>query len=177
MPIGFEPLPYGLHDVRLYALTGETPGTGVDLPNSQTFSFAEAEQMEQLRGDDALVALHGKGPEVNWELGNGGISLQAVQIMYAGTLTTTGTTPNQVTTLNKKNTDIRPYFQVIGQAISDSGGDFHVKLYRCKATGDLKGDMKDGTFWITDAKGTALGRVSDGAIYDLIQNESVVAIP
>ncbi len=177
MPISFIPLPYGLRDVALYPLTGETPGTAVHIPNNQTFAFAEAEQFDELRGNDGFVAIHGKGPQVDWELDHGGISFQAVQTMYGGTITTTGTTPNQKTTYAKKSTDVRPYFMVEGQAISDSGGDFHAKLYRCKANGDLKGDMKDGTFWITGAKGKAIGRSSDGALYDLIQNESVTAIP
>lgn len=175
--IGFIPLPYGCRDIRLYPLTGETPGTGVDMPNAQTLSFAEAESFDELRGDDGLVAIHGKGPAVDWELENGGISFEAVQTMYGGTITVTGTTPNQIKTYSKKATDVRPYFKVEGQSISDSGGDFHVVIYRCKATGDLKGQEKEGAFWITGAKGKALGRSSDQLLYELLQNESPVAIP
>lgn len=177
MPIGFIPLPYGLRDVRVYPLTAETPGSGVDLPNGRTLSFAEAESFDELRGDDGLVAVHGKGPSVDWELEEGGISLAAVQVIYGGTITTTGTTPNQVQKFTKKGTDLRPYFKVEGQAISDSGGDFHVVLYRCRATGDLKGELKDGAFWLTGAKGVALPRASDSTLYDLVQNESVTAVP
>src|SRR4051794_6860410 len=102
MPIGFTPLPYGLRDVRLYPLTAETPGAGVDLPNGRTLTFAEAESFDELRGDDGLVAVHGKGPSVDWELEEGGISLAAVQVIYGGTITTTGTTPNQVQKFTKK---------------------------------------------------------------------------
>jgi hypothetical protein len=176
MPLTTIPLPFGLRDVRVYPLTGETPGTGVDLPNSRTFSFSEAEDFQELRGDDGLVAVHGTGPTVNWSLEAGGISLDAVKVIYGGTVTTTGTTPNQVKTFTKLNTDARPYFKVEGQAISDSGGDFHVVLYRCRATGELSGQMADGAFWLTGTSGRALGRASDGKVYDLVQNESAVAI-
>jgi hypothetical protein len=177
MSLDFIALPYGCHDVRLYPLTGETPGTGVDLPNSQTFSFDEAEAFDELKGDDNLVAIHGKGPAVDWALDNGGISFEAVQTIYGGTITVTGTTPNQVKKFSKKATDVRPYFKVEGQAVSDSGGDFHVIIYRCKATGNLKGVAKEGTFWITGAQGKALGRASDQLLYDMVQNETQVNIP
>lgn len=176
MPIGFIPLPFGCHDIKLFSLTGEVPGSPVDLPNSQTLSFAEAEAFVQLRGDDGLVAIHGKGPAVNWDLEEGGISLQAYQTMNGGTLTTTGVTPNQVTRYDKTGNDVRPYFTVEGQAISDSGGDFHVVIYRCKVTGDMKGDMKDGAFWVTGVKGEAIPRSSDARLYSFLQNETAAAI-
>lgn len=169
------PLPYGLRDVKVAALTVETPGTSVDLPNSRTLSFSEAEDFEELRGDDGLVAVHGKGPSVNWTLENGGYSFEAVAIMYGGTVTTTGTTPNQIKTFRKLGTDQRPYFHIEGQAISDSGGDFHVVLYRARCTGELSGSMADGAFWLTGASGRALPRESDKRVYDLVQNETATA--
>lgn len=175
MPLTTIPLPYGLRDVKVAALTVETPGTSVDLPNSRTLSFSEAEDFEELRGDDGVVAVHGKGPGVNWTLESGGISLDATAIMYGGTVTTTGTTPNQIKKYTKLGTDVRPYFQIEGQAISDSGGDFHVKLYRARCTGELSGTLQDGSFWLTGASGRAIPRVSDQKVYDLSQNETTTA--
>lgn len=177
MAITFDPLPYGVRDLRLYPLTGETPGTGVDMPRARTLSFSEAEAFDELRGDDGLVAVHGKGPQVNWQLEQGGITFAALQVINGGTITTSGTTPNQIATYNKKGTDIRPYFQMEGQVISDSGGDFHVKLYRCRATADIKGDAKEGAFWLTQSSGISLPRASDSKLYDMVQNESATAIP
>jgi hypothetical protein len=95
--------------------------------------------------------------------------------MYGGTITETGTTPNQKKTFAKVGTDSRPYFQVEGQAISDSGGDFHVLLYKCRATGELSGELADGAFWLTGASGRALPNAA-GKLYDMIQNETAVAV-
>lgn len=176
MPIGFQPLPFGLRDVKVRPLTGEVAGTSVDLPNSRTFSFAEAEDFEELRGDDGLVAIRGLGPAVDWELEGGGISFEAVKTMYGGTIIESGTTPNQIKTFRKLDTDTRPYFQVEGQALSDSGGDFHVVLYRCRATGELSGELADGSFWLTGASGRALARQSDRRVYDMVQNETTTAV-
>jgi hypothetical protein len=176
MPIGFYPQPYGLNDVKLRPLTGEVAGASVDLPVSRTFSFSEAEDFEELRGDDGLVAIHGKGPSVDWSLEGGGVSFEAVKTVFGGTIIETGTTPNQIKTFRKAGTDVRPYFQCEGRALSDSGGDFHVLLYRCRATSTLDGEMADGAFWLTGASGRALPRASDSRLYDFLQNETATAI-
>lgn len=176
MTIGFDPIPYGVRDLRVFPLTGETPGTGVDFPRVQTLNFSEAEAFDELRGDDQLQAVHGKGPSINWELQQGGITLTALQVVNGGSLATSGTTPNQITTYTKLGTDVRPYFKLEGQVISDSGGDFHVVLPRCRATGDMKGDNKEGAFLLFGTKGIALPRTSDQRLYQLVQGESATAI-
>lgn len=176
-----EALPYGLRDVKLrgYVTPTTLAASSVDLPNSRTFSFEEAEEFEELRGDDKVVATRGRGASVSWELESGGISFEAYQTMNGGTITETGVTPNKVKTYSKKVTDARPEFQVEGQAISESGGDFHVVLDRCKATESLSGELGDGTFWLTSASGTALpSRLagSEDLLYEFVQNETATAI-
>ena len=176
MTISFMPLPFGARDLRVYPLSGETVGAGVDFPNQRTLSFTENESFQDLRGDDGLVAVHGDGPEVTWELEQGGLSLEAVKVMFGGSIVETGTSPNGIKTFHKLRTDVRPYFRIEGQAISDSGGDLHIIIYRARATGDLTGKMADSTFWMTGIKGRGLARASDFALYDFIQNETATAI-
>jgi len=176
MPISAYALPYGLRDVKLKALSSsEVLGSAVDLPVSRTFSFEDAEDFEDLRGDDTLVATHGQGAQVNWELESGGISLEAAAVLLGGTISQTGTTPNVIKKLAKVATDARPYFQVEGQSISDSGGDFHIKLYKCKVTGNFSGEMAEGSFWISNCTGLGLSKTT-GELYDIIHNETVTAI-
>jgi hypothetical protein len=177
MPISTTPLPYGLRDVKVALLDStDTPGTKVDLPVAQTFSFGEAEEFQELRGDDKIVAIRGKGPKVSWELEAGGISLQAYVVIAGGTLSLTGVTPNQIRKVNKKVTDARPYFYVEGQAISDSGGDFHAKLYKCRADADIEGELKDGEFAMLSLSGTGIGHGTTDDLYDLIHNETTTVI-
>ena len=58
MPLTTTPLPYGLRDVKITPYTNSTTlGTPIDLPNSRTFAFTEAEDFEELRGDDKVVRL------------------------------------------------------------------------------------------------------------------------
>lgn len=178
MAIAVTSLPYGLRDVRLTPVNDVdgSLGTPVDLPNAQTFTFSEAEDFEELRGDDGLVAIRGKGATVDWELGAGGISFAAWAVLAGGTVSLTGTTPNQVRSWKKIKTDARPYFKVEGQAISDSGGDFHGILYKARSSDSIDGELTDGTFFITKASGKALPNLT-GDLYEFKQNETVTAIP
>ena len=178
------PLPFGLREVKVTPYTdmaATTLGTPVKLPNSRTFSFAEVEEFEDLRGDDKLVATHGSGAQVEWELEGGGVSLEAVKAMYGGqTITETGVAPNRVKTLRKLTTDQRPYFKVEGRAMSDSGGDFHIVVWKCKATDNLEGELADGQFFLTGASGVGLASTlpaSLDAVWDFIQNEAAAGVP
>ncbi len=177
MPLG-NSLPFGLRDVKIWALdsAGARVTPGVDLPVAQTFSFKETVSSAQLMGDDVVVASHTYDPVVEWELDAGGYSLPAVAILAGGTLTTTGTTPAQINKLAKLTTDQRPYFEVEGQAISDSGGDMHCIVYRCKCDGDLDGKFDNGNFAITKCTGKAYGRLDNAKLYDFVQNETAIAI-
>lgn len=173
-----EALPYGLRDVKLTPITnGGTLGTPVDLPNSQTLSFEESEEFSTLRGDDKVVASRGSGAEVSWELESGGISLEAYAVMNGGTVTVTGVGPSQIRKYTKKATDSRPEFKAEGQAMSESGGDFHMVLHRAKATESLSGELSDGEFFVTSASGTAIAKRTTEELYDLVQNQTVTPIP
>lgn len=175
-----ETLPYGLRDVKVFTLTSAgVKGTAVDLPNSRVLSFEEAEDFEELRGDDKVVTARGKGATMSWELEAGGISLEALAVINGGTVTSTGTTPAQVKTYKKIVTDQRPEFFAEGQAMSESGGDYHAVLYRLKATGGVKGELSDGTFYLTQCSGDGYGSKNASktdVLYELVQNETAAAI-
>lgn len=177
MPALGNTLPFGLRDIRLYPLNAAgTRGTGVDLPVARTFSFKETVSAEQLVGDDIVQGSHDYNPMVEWELEAGGYSLEAYAILAGGTVTTSGTTPAAVKSFSKLTTNSRPYFEVEGQAISDSGGDLHVVVYRCKCDGDLDGKFENGNFALTKASGKGYGRLDTQKLYDIVQNETAVAI-
>jgi len=176
------PLPYGLRDVKLTPYTdsaGTTLGTPIDLPNGRTFSFSEAEEFTELRGDDKLITTRGKGASVDWDLEAGGLPFEAVQVMVGGTIVESGVSPDLVKTFTKKANDVRPFFGVEGQAISDSGGDLHGVLDRCRSTGNLEGAFGDGEFFLTSGSGVALPSLIAARVdtlYEFVQNETVTPI-
>jgi hypothetical protein len=182
MPLTTHPLPFGLRDVKLTPFTTAAAtayGTGVDLPVSRTFSFSDSEEFEDLEGDDTKVASHGSGPTLEWELESGGMPFEAYKIMAGGTITESGTTPAMKKVFSKLATDARPYFKAEGQAISDSGGDVHGLVFKCKATGSLEGEFAFGAFQLLSASGTGFASTVTadlGKLYDFVQNETAVAI-
>lgn len=175
-------LPYGLRDIKLtpYADAGGTTlgSTVIDFPNSRTLSFSETEEFEELRGDDRVVTTRGRGAVVEWELEAGGLSLDAWKAMSGGTITDSGTSPAKKRVYRKLGRQNRPWFLVEGQIISDSGGDVHGILYRCRATDSLEGEFSDGEFFLTSGSGQALPLLSDtmDVLYDIVQNETAVPI-
>jgi hypothetical protein len=183
MPLTTHPLPFGLRDVKLTPFTtGAATAYGtpsLDLPVSRTFSFSDTEDFEDLQGDDTTAASHGSGPSVEWELESGGLPFECFKLMAGGTVSESGTTPAMKKVFSKLATDSRPYFKAEGQAISDSGGDVHGVVYKCKATGSLEGEFAQGAFQLLSASGRGFPSTVTadvGKLYDFIQNETAIAI-
>lgn len=179
-------LPFGIRDIKIVpytTLSGVVLGaTMTDLPYARTLSFTEAEDFEDLRGDDQLITSRGSGSWVEWELEAGGISLEAFVVINGGVLTVTGITPNVKKVYRKKVTDQKPWFCLIGQSISDSGGDLHCIIYRARVTDNLEGSFEDQSFFMTSGSGKGFGSwrtapaAELGTLYDFVSNETITAI-
>lgn len=179
MPLTTQPQPYGLRDIKVATLDGTgTKGTLVDLPAAQTLDFEETTSTQALRGDDSVVAQRTTIESAAWTLESGGISYEAAFVIFGGTITSSGTTPNQKKTWTRLSDDSYPDFYAIGQALSESGGDMHLCLYRCKAT-KFSGSLTDQEFWVSHAEGVGLGSLASTSlkkVWDFIQNESVTPV-
>lgn len=177
-----DALPYGVRDIKLTQYTdavGTTLGsTSVDLPYIQTLNFTEAEEFQELRGDDKLITTRGKGSQVNWSLESGGISTAAWSVFTGGNVTETGTTPNRSVELRKKATTSRPFFRIDGRVISDSGGDVQVRIYRCRANGDIQANFTNGEFQTSSISGVGLPMLDDtnDLLYSIFRRETSAAL-
>src|SRR5574337_1236841 len=177
-----DALPYGARDLKLTQYTdaqGTVLGsTSVDLPNLQHLNFTEAEEFSELRGDDKLITTRGKGAQVNWDIEGGGMSAQVWAILTGGSIVETGTTPNRIVELKKRATQSRPFFRIDGKMISDSGGDILVRIYRCRADGDITSNFTDGEFSTTQVSGKGMPLLDDAndLIYSIFRRETSAAI-
>lgn len=177
MPIS-DALPYGVRDIKLTQYTdaaGTTlNSTSVDLPYIQTLNFTEAEEFQELRGDDKLITTRGRGSQVNWSMESGGLPVYAWSVLTGGSLVETGLTPNRVTELKKKATTYRPFFRIDGRIISDSGGDVLVRIYRCRVTGDVQANFQNGEFTTSQISGVGLPLLDDAndLIYSIFRRET-----
>lgn len=180
MPIA---LPFGLRDIKLIPYTNFAAtvlmDSMVDLPYARTLSFTEAEDFEDLRGDDELITSHGSNAWTEWELESGGISLEAWAVLSGGEVTVSGISPNIVKRYRKRTTNQKPWFLLMGQSISDAGGDVHCIMYRCRVTDNLEGEFGDQEFFLTSGSGKGYGSRrpgEDGLLYDFVQHETITSI-
>lgn len=177
-----DALPYGVHDLKLTQYTDAVgtvlDTTSVELPYIQTLNFTEAEEFQELRGDDKLITTRGRGSQVNWSLESGGLPVEAWAVMTGGAVVETGTTPDRIVELRKKATSSRPFFRIDGKIISDSGGDILVRIYRCRVTGDVQANFTDGEFQTSQISGVGLPLLDDtnDLIYSIFRRETAVAL-
>lgn len=177
-----DALPYGVRQIMLTPYI-DVQGTVLStesypLPIAMTLGFSETEQFDELRGDDKLVAVHGRGPQVDWSLEAGGINMMAWSIITGGTVVESGTAPNRQVALQKSWDDQRPYFRIDGRIISDSGGNIVARIYRAKANGRIRADHKNGAFQTSQIDGIGLPLINDDAswLYEIIRNETDSAL-
>jgi hypothetical protein len=144
-----------------------------------TLGFSETEQYDELRGDDVLVAVHGRGPQVDWSLEAGGMNMTCWALLSGGSVIEEGVAPSRVTRMRKSGDDLRPYVRIDGRAISDSGGNLKTRIYRAKANGRLQADLRGGAFQTSRIDGVGLPLVGDGGrwLYEFIHEEHDSAIP
>jgi hypothetical protein len=181
MPVS-DALPYGVRDIKLTQYTdavGTTLNTtSVDLPYIQTLNFTEAEEFQELRGDDKLITTRGRGSQVNWSLESGGLPVYAWAILTGGSVTETGTTPNRINELRKSATAARPFFRIDGKIVSDTGGDVLVRIYRCRTTGDVQANFAGGEFTTSQISGVGLPLLDDtnDLIYSIFRRETAATL-
>jgi len=173
---GFGDKPFGLRQVKLVNAAGTVT---VDLPAAMTFSFGEKMISDTLRGNDRTLAAASFADQAEWELENGGISLEAYALMTGRAVVAGGSGANETTTLTLRAGDAFPYFKVYGKALGPNGDDIHVKLTHCKLMGDgLNGQFQDGKFLITKCKGVALGDEANNYQFaEIVQNETAGNLP
>jgi len=171
-------LAYGCRDVKLTQYADATgtvlSPTSVDLPYIQHLNFTEAEEFAELRGDDKLITTRGKGSQVNWDLEAGGLEVAAWAVITGGDVIETGLTPNRVQEIRKRATQQRPWFRIDGKIISDSGGDVLVRIYRCRANGNIQGNFQDGNFQTSQIAGIGLPLLDDtnDLLYSIFRRET-----
>jgi Fibronectin type III domain len=175
--------PYGLRQLMLTPYVdaqGSILGnTSYPMPVAMTLGFSETEQFDELRGDDVLVAVHGRGPQVDWSLEAGGIPIKCWSIISGAIVIESGVTPTRQVRLRKSGDDVRPYFRIDGRSVSDSGGSVTGRIYRCKANGRLQADRRGGSFTTSNIDGVGLPLLGDSGrwLYEWIQYETDSPIP
>lgn len=170
---------YSLYDLKIATLTGDTPGTLVDVPGIQELTVTIATEGVELRGDNMVIAAVDKGNSVEWKMTAGGLSLATMQIIFGQTYTDTGVTPAVVRRLDIAASTPRPYFVIVGHTLSDDGTqDLDVIVWKAKATGNVELTFKDEEFITPGFEGVGVaptGGANSGKPISFIQHETGTA--
>lgn len=150
---GYGDKPFGLRQVTLTPVDG---GAAVELPRARLLRFGETVLSGRQRGWGKIDRVVTVSDAVVFELEAGGISLEAYALMTGRTVTTSGTTPNQTTTLAGAAHKAFPYFKIVGKALSDTRDDATVTIFKAKLTDGLSGDFQDGQFWMSACRGMGI---------------------
>jgi len=165
---------FGLRDLKITNIAGTVQE---DLGAASMLEAKPIMVSGILEGDDAVKAVIAYATHLEWSLTNGQFSSAAIAIMTGVTLTTTGSTPNEITELQLDEGERMPYFKIYGQAFDEGTGDVHILLWKCKLTefGNIM-KLENGNWRLNELTGVALDDGTHG-IFESLQHETATAVP
>jgi hypothetical protein len=157
--------------------TSPTYETAIDLPGIVKVGVAPKAEIKKLYGDSKLLDIYQKTTEVELDVECAELSLEALKVLMGGSVTTSGTTPEQTATYSLTAADSTPpYFKLEGQWLyaGDGVGDVHIVLYKCKVTDPPQVEVNDvsGNFGTVKFKAIALPADSNDKWFDIVVNET-----
>lgn len=161
--------------------SGPTYDTTIDLPGIVKIGVAPKAETKKLYGDSKLLDIYQKTTEVELDVECAQLSLDAMEVLLGGSVTQSGTTPNQTATYSLTAADSTPpYFKLEGQWLyaGDGVGDVHIVLYKCKVTDPPQMEVNDasGNFGTVKFKAIAIPAASNNKWFDIVVNETAQPI-
>ena len=173
----FGEIPRGLDDLKCNVLTGETPGASVDIPGAQALEWNVESDSDELRGDNQAIAVVRNPKTVTGSIRIAKINLTALAALVGGTVATSGSTPNQITSLEESSAAPTRYIQLVGQANSaDSNNSaYRITIYKALITGGPNESMSEGE-WSTPTMDFQAVAIASGNLLKRQNYETAVAI-
>jgi hypothetical protein len=197
VPIAHASVVFDVVDCKVYPLltdiAGASPtyGAGVDVPGIAEVGVDPNIVSAELKGDARVIAQKGRTDRLSFSGTYGKLSGDVLAVILGGSITDSGTTPNQIAAYRLSSPASLPYFKIEFKIddVEEGIGDLRVVLYKCKLTGGtLIGSSSDnfgqpsfdadaialnGT--LTNVNGIAAPTV--GAIGDWVLRETAAALP
>lgn len=165
-----EPKPFGLKQIVLVSMNDDTQ---VTLPAALEMGFEEMLATGEFYGNDDLQGVVSQPLGIKGTFKQGGYPLEAISLMTGHDYESTGSTPNEVQSLNGDSTSY-PYFQIFGKSLGDEGDDVHVHIFKAKLTSPLKGTFKRAEFFMLESEFT--GVKVNGSAFEVVANETAAEL-
>lgn len=171
----FGSVPFGMDSMNVYPLTGDTLGSAIPVPIGRQLSIDTNEDTKELTGYNAVQASTTTSLSGDVTLEYGGTDLAVLAAITGATVSSTGTTPSVVKTLDIGSSGVsRPYVAVIGRSLGDDGGDMWLKLWKVKFA--IPGyTMQESEYGVMSLSGTAV-RNGDGKFFSILQHETATTL-
>ncbi|MEZ4542109.1 MAG: hypothetical protein R3C43_19200 [Chloroflexota bacterium] len=162
-------------DLKVTSLDGAVQA---NLDAAQEMTLSIVYRVGKLYGNDQLFAVSTRVVEAKGTLSAGSMSTEAMGIILGIEPSTSGVTPNRVTTSLITPNMRLPYFKAYGMAFDENLGALQVLVHKCKVTGDTEIGMKDGDDnWIVPSYDFAVVKSAGNLLVELRQLETAVALP
>lgn len=182
MPISHISKLYAVEDAKIYQLTADpaggapTYGAAIDMPGIKVVGIGGSVNSTTLRGDNSLLDSFSVLENVEVSMEWAKINLDAQAIMLGGTVTDSGTTPNQLATYARTRTDKLKYFKLEAKTPTDGvdpvGGDAQLKFYKCVVSGFPEGGLAEEDFQTQSVAIMSVPLISNNAWWDVIIRET-----
>ena len=169
----------GIQDVKVYVLTGETPGSAVDFPGVQALEWSVESDSEELRGDNEVIAVVRSAKTVTGTLRGARMNLAATAALVGGTVATSGVTPDEITSLEESSAAANRYVQIVGQTPGVDGGAYRVTIYKALVTGGPNESLSEGEWNTPEFEFSAVALDSSGMVLkrEQFETEELIEAP
>lgn len=169
---------FGLSDVKVatYNATDDY-ATAVDVPSVQMLGVSLQQVSAQLEGDDQITDSQSSAIGTETRLRFGSVSLAALEVMLGQSISSSGSSPNQVQQIKMSGGDKMPYFGIVGRADATQGsGDTQVFIPKCKIMGDVTlASLEYGQYAIPEMTVQAVDDTTYGLVI-VIEEETAAAV-
>lgn len=176
---------YGVVDARISKLTADPSGgsptyaASLDVPGIKTVQISGDIDVKELRGDNQLLDINSVMTNIQAQITHGKLSLDVLAVMFNSSVVDTGTTPNQVATLDILGNATPQYFRLEAKTptggADTSTGDVHFTLWKCICTSfpEIGHDEEDYRIGSFNVRATPL--LSNNKWITPVLNETAVA--
>jgi hypothetical protein len=150
----------------------------VNIPAAKSIAVAGTVNNVQLRGDNQLLDSDSILQLIKVTCNHGKVSFDALAAQMGGTVTDSGTTPNQIAKYAHTTAAKFGYFKIEAQAVGADAlnGDAHYVFYKCKIDSIPGLGLAEENYQGFQFSVSCMPRYADGAWFDLLENETAVTI-
>lgn len=186
MPLSHVSKLFAVQDCKVSKLTADPAGgsptyaTSIDVPGIKTMEIGGDVNTNELRGDNQQLDFGAVLGGVTVDVEHAKIHLDVLAILLGGTVTDSGTTPNQVATYSLPGGAAFSYFKLEGKTPTGGAdtptGDVHFILWRCILASFPSIGFAEEDYRTVSFSAQAVPLVSSGKLLDAVANETAAVI-